>query len=381
MNNLHISLTEFRNESRVIKETNSLVKSGLVKKVYIASLHSGDLKEKEQLSERVTLKRFALWTRSWPKNVLAQGCKYFEFCYRVYKEYREKDIKIVNIHALGLLPLGVLLKYLFKAKLIYDTHELETEVNGINGFRKSLRKFIEKRLIKYVDLTFVVSENIADWYQKEYNIERPPVIFNAPMIYEPQSNDIFREKLSISTEQIIFLYQGGLSAGRGILLLLESFKARTDNKAVIVFMGYGQLEEEIKNAEKQYENIFFYPAVSPHIVLAHTESADIGFSIIENTCLSYYFCMPNKLFEYAMAGLPVIVSNMKEMSEFVKNNQMGVIAEELTVTGINEAVDYMLTLDILTLKKNSREKALLHSWAVQEVKMLNAYEELMVDSL
>lgn len=381
MNNLHISLTEFRNESRVIKETNSLVKSGLVKKVYIASLHSGDLKEKEQLSERVTLKRFALRTRSWPKNALAQSCKYFEFCYRVYKEYREKDIKIVNIHALGLLPLGVLLKYLFKAKLIYDTHELETEVNGINGLRKSLRKFIEKRLIKYVDLTFVVSENIADWYQKEYNIERPPVIFNAPMIYEPQSNDIFREKLSISTEQIIFLYQGGLSAGRGILLLLESFKARTDNKAVIVFMGYGQLEEEIKNAEKQYENIFFYPAVSPHIVLAHTESADIGFSIIENTCLSYYFCMPNKLFEYAMAGLPVIVSNMKEMSEFVKNNQMGVIAEELTVTGINEAVDYMLTLDILTLKKNSREKALLHSWAVQEVKMLNAYEELMVDSL
>jgi len=70
--------------------------------------------------------------------------KYLEFVYRITLFYRKKDIQMVNIHSVAFLPFGVLLKYFYNARLIYDTHELETETNGSNGIRKKLSKLIEK---------------------------------------------------------------------------------------------------------------------------------------------------------------------------------------------------------------------------------------------
>lgn len=376
MNNLHISLTEFRNESRVLKQTNSLVKFGLVEQVYIAALWAEGLQEQQAYADKIICNRFKLKSRSWSKNFAVQVFKYFEFCWRVYRFYKNKNVKLVNIHSLGLLPLGVFLKWAYKAKLVYDTHELETETNGLAGFRKKLSKKLEGLLIKRADLTLVVSENIADWYAKEYSIARPPVVLNAPNKRELKTNNHFREQLGIGEGQVILLYQGGLAAGRGVHLILEAFKQRTDDKVVAVFMGYGALEDDIKKAAAQHSNIFFYPAVPPNVVLEYTSSADVGISLIENTCLSYYYCMPNKLFEYAMAGLPVLVSNMKEMAEFVAQNNSGFVLEDMTQEALNKLIDKVLQEDLQQIKLNAQQAALKNSWEVQEAIMLQAYARL-----
>jgi glycosyltransferase involved in cell wall biosynthesis len=160
-------------------------------------------------------------------------------------------------------------------------------------------------------------------------------------------------------------------------LLLECFKKRDDDKVVIVFMGYGQLEEDIKIASKERNNIFFHPAVDPDIVLEYTSSADIGISFIENTCLSYYYCLPNKLFEYTMVGLPVIVSNMKEMRELVEKYDMGIIVYDDKIESINDAIDKILQSDIKQMKKNARKCAEENSWEKQEVKMINEYKRVL----
>jgi len=377
LNNLHISLTEFRNESRVLKETNSILNHNIASKVYIASLHADDLEEEKIYKDNLILNRFKLSSRKLSKNLFVQVLKYFEFIYRVTLFYRKKEIKMINIHAIALLPFGIFLKYLFKAKLVYDTHELETETNGSKGLRKKLAKFMEKSLIKKCDLIFVVSENIADWYAKEYEIQRPVVVKNAPRLIDNKKTNHFRENLSIKDDSIIVLYQGGLSKGRGVDLLLETFKKRDDDKVVIVFMGYGQLEEDIKIASKEKNNIFFHPAVAPEIVLDYTSSADIGISFIENTCLSYYYCLPNKLFEYAMAGLPVIVSNMKEMRELVEKYDMGIIVEDDKVNSMNNAIDKILQSDIKQMKLNARRCAEENSWEKQEIKMINEYKRVL----
>lgn len=172
-------------------------------------------------------------------------------------------------------------------------------------------------------MILVVSESIADWYKEEYKIDRPSVVLNAPNRRKLKSNNYFCQQLDIREDQIILLYQGGLALGRGVHLILDAFKARGDDKLVVVFMGYGLLEADIIAAAKQHKNIYFFPAVSPRIVLEYTSSADLGISLIENTCLSYYYCMPNKIFEYAMAGLPVLVSNMKDMSKLVTEKIWG----------------------------------------------------------
>lgn len=376
MNNLHINLNELTNPSRVLKQTKSLTDSGIVKKLYISGLYKDGLDENYIYDDGRELKRFPLRSRKLSKNFFVQIFKYLEYCFKVYQFYKDKNIGMVNIHTLGLLPLGLFLKYMYKAILVYDTHELESETNGKKGFRKKLGKWMEKSLIKHVDMTLVVSESIADWYAKEYNIRRPSVIMNAPNKRELKVNNHFRENLGIRDNQIILLYQGGLMSGRGINLILDTFKARIDDKVVVVFMGYGGLEQDIKSAANTYHNIFFFPAVPPHIVLEYTSSADLGISLIEKTCLSYYFCMPNKLFEYAMAGLPVLVSNMKDMSELVVRNNMGAVVSDFSASGISQAVDNFLDQDLTNMKKNAYQVACDNAWEVQEQKMLAAYKNM-----
>lgn len=377
MNNLHISLTEFRNESRVLKQTGSILNHNIASKIYIASLHADDLDEEKVYNEKLILNRFKLSSRKLSKNLFVQVIKYLEFLYRVTVFYKNKDIKMVNIHSIALLPLGVLLKYLYGTKLVYDTHELETEVNGSRGIRKKLAKSMERVLIKKADMVLAVSENIADWYVNEYNIKRPEVILNAPKLFEQKKTNYFRKNLGIKDDSVIVLYQGGLSKGRGVDLLLNAFKAREDDKVVIVFMGYGELEEEIRKASSEKNNIFFHPVVSPEIVLEYTSAADFGIHMIQNSCLNHYYCMPNKLFEYAMTGLPVIISNMKEMREMVERYDMGIVVKDESIDAINSAIDKILESDIEKMKKNARRCAEENSWEKQEIKMINEYKRVL----
>lgn len=376
MKNVHINMNEFTNASRVLKQTNTLIKNDVFEQISIIALGTKDSPEFEQLSDRVSLYRVKLLSRNLPKNLFFQALKYIEFLFRVLFLISKMQSKVVNVHALSLLPIGLISKIFFKSFLIYDTHELETERNGLHGLRKRISKFTEKQIIKYVDMTIVVSESIADWYKNEYNIQRPPVVLNAPNHRELKVNNHFREQLGIRADQIILLYQGGLVSGRGVDLILDAFKARTNDDLVVVFMGYGELEKTIKIASEQYGNIYFFPAVRPEVVLEYTASADVGISLIENTCLSYYYCMPNKLFEYAMAGLPILVSDMKDMSELVARQQMGGVISVPSAIGINKAVDNLLRSDLTQMKENAYRVANENSWGIQERKMLSAYKEM-----
>lgn len=377
LNNLHISMTDFKNESRVLKETNSMLKYGIVNKIFIASLHESGLEEEVLYNEKLILNRFKLSTRKFSKNIFFQAIKYIEFLIRVIFFYKNKNINIINIHSVSLLPIGVLFKYIYGAKLVYDTHELETEVTGSRGIRKKLSKIMERSLIKKSDLMFVVSDSISDWYTREYNIRRPEVVLNVPKLFKQESTKHFRKKFDIDEDSVIVLYQGALMEGRGIELLLESFILRNNDKIVIVFMGYGPLEEKVKSASSENNNIFFHDAVPPEVVLEYTASADFGISFIENTCLSYYYCLPNKLFEYAMVGLPVIVSKMKEMEDIVNKYNMGIVVEKSNAEAINNAIDTVLKTNLTQMKENARKCAEENSWEKQEIKMINEYKRIL----
>ena len=376
MNNIHININEFTNASRVLKQTISLIKGGVFEHISIIALGAKVLPEFEKLSDGVILYSIKLLSRKLPKNLFFQALKYIEFLFRVVFLISKMQAKVVNVHSLSLLPIGLISKIFLKSSLIYDTHELETERNGLFGLRKRISKFTERKIIKYVDMTIVVSESIADWYKDEYNIQRPPVVLNAPNHRELKVNNHFREQLGIRADQIILLYQGGLASGRGVDLILDAFKTRTNDDLIVIFMGYGKLEKTIKIASEQYDNIYFFPAVPPEVVLEYTASADVGISLIENTCLSYYYCMPNKLFEYAMAGLPVLVSDMKDMSELVTRQQMGAVISAPSAIDINKAVDNLLRSDLTQMKENAYRVANENAWGIQEIKMLNAYKEM-----
>ncbi|WP_417656303.1 glycosyltransferase family 4 protein [Pseudidiomarina aestuarii] len=377
MKNIHITLTDFRNESRVLKEIASLESFSIFESYIVIALSSGDLPFEERISSRSVVRRINLISRILPKNGPFQVIKFFEFMLKCIFMVKKEQAQVINIHTIALLPFAWLIKKIFKVKLVYDTHELETEKNGLCGLRKRISKWTEAKFIGSCDLVIVVSELIADWYADTYKIERPLVVKNAPRLRHQDKKDLFREALPILPEQKILLYQGGLTKGRGIHLILDAFKVREENDVVAVFMGYGDLACEVQQTAKNHSNVFYFPAVAPSIVLDYTASADIGISLIENTCLSYYYCLPNKLFEYAMAGLPVIVSDMKEMADTVQRAGFGMVLSEYSNKAINAAVDSLAFCDLGSFSCHAYQFAQANAWERQEKVMLEGYHRML----
>lgn len=370
---ISIVLNNFKNDSRVLKENISLQKAGY--EVKVVALNEEPLEEFDNV-QGVSVHRIKLKSRGWSKHKLVQLLKYFEFVYRVVQQYKDSDI--LHCNDLNSLPIGVIIKIFFNrdVKIVYDAHEYETEMNGLKGVQKNLVKWLEKRLIKYADKVITVSDAIANEYVKLYNIEKPVLILNTPAYKIIEKKNIFRETFDISDEKTIFLYQGGLFSGRGINILLETFKTISDDKVVIIFMGFGPFESTIQEASREYKNIYFHKAVSSDILLDYTSSADFGISTIEDTCLSYRYCLPNKIFEYLMAEIPVIVSNLPEMNKLVQNNVIGVVAEANTSRGLKEAINIAVTLDKEELNKNIKRVKQVYNWEEQENVLLAEYREL-----
>lgn len=376
-NNLHIAMNSFNFGSRILKETASLVKSEWMQHVYIAALHENGLCENEDIDTRRSIWRARLKSRKWPRNLPIQILKYLEFSVKVIRYARPKKIEVVNIHSLALLPLGVFLKWVLGTKLVYDAHELETETYGLNGLRQAIARHAERILIKYADLVIVVGDAIKDWYRVKYGLSNIVTVLNCPEFQEPRRTKHLHLELGIPEEKKIVLYQGGLVRGRGIEQLLKAFSEYDDGKHVVVLMGYGELEPLIHEYADSHGNIYFQAAVAPTVVLQYTASADIGISYIDNSSLNDRWCLPNKLFEYIMAGLPVIVNNAPEMQRVVYENKIGIVMNELTPKSLKQAFDELARIDAGDLKDNLKSAALKYSWHNQERVMLDAYRRYL----
>jgi len=378
-----IVLNNFKNDSRVLKENISLQNAGY--EVIVVALHEELLKEFDNI-QNIPVHRIKLKSRSWSKNKIVQLIKYGEFVYRVIKKYKNSDI--LHCNDLNSLPIGVIIKLFFNrnSKLVYDAHEYETELNGLAGIQKTLVKWLERRLIKHADKVITVSNAIANEYVRLYDIDKPSLVLNTPPFKEIKKQNIFRPLFDINDSQTIFLYQGGLSKGRGIEILLESFKSlwnstvnkEEKNYPVIIFMGYGPLEKLVIEESNKYENIYFHNAVTPDVLLNYTSSADFGILFYENNCLNHYYCSPNKMFEYLMAEIPVIASNLFEMKRLVELNKIGAVATENNSAGLQDAIEDAVKMNPKELQNNIASIKSIYNWEEQEKILLKLYKELYV---
>ena len=370
----NIVFNPFKNDSRVLKESLSLKKVGYDVEVIA---HGDEGLTKEEIKNGIKIKRFNYLNRKVTTSKLAKLKIYLSWIKEVADYVKKFDI--LHCNDLNTLPIGFIVKKFYNKniKIVYDAHEYETEINGLGGIQKILTKILEKFLIRYADKVICVSESIAQEYKKLYPfIEKPALVLNTPPYKKIEKKDKFREELGIEKEKTIFLYQGGLSSGRGIEILIDTFRSIKDDKAVIVFMGYGPLEKEVKKASEEYDNIYFYPAVSPDVLLDYTSSADFGISTIEDSCLSYRYCLPNKTFEYLMAEIPLIVSNLYEMKRLIEKYKIGVVAKENNVEGLKEAIKKALELDKEELKENIKKVKEIYNWEEQEKVLLKIYKEI-----
>lgn len=368
---LFIVRNHFINDSRVLKEARSLAKNGY--RVTIRCLWDHDL-PRHEVYEGLTVERLT-YSRRTGQSMRDKVKVYISFFRDVLQNSRK--FSIVHCHDLDALPIGVLIKaFRFsKTKIVYDAHEYETQKHGQGETMRALLGILERCMIAFADAVICVSESIANEYVRLYKIRKPYLILNCPAYQEVTGSSLLREKLGIAKGSILFLYQGGLSKGRGIELIAEAFCNMDDPGKVVVFMGYGPLESFIADLAKKHGNIFFLPAVPPDELLKYTASADVGMLYYEDTCLNHYYCSPNKLFEYTMARLPIIVSNLHELSRFVSTHGNGMVAEN-SVSSLLSVIKDLSTDEIMRMKEKAQQLPYVYNWEAQERILLDLYQGL-----
>lgn len=366
-------LNNFKNDSRVLREAHTVAEMGYV--VKIVALHEPDLLEYENC-ENYTVHRIKLWSKHWGKSRLVQLFKYIEFLIRVVLQYRKVDI--VHSHDLSALPVGCAIKFISRrhVKLVYDAHEYA--INDLpyeSKIRQRIKKCIESIFIYWVDWVITVSDGIADLYQKTYSLRsRPSVILNCPALVQAPSSNMLKQKLGISKDTYLFLYQGALSRGRGIQQFIDGFNKVDNRDLALVFMGYGELIPLIES--QSTDNIFLMPAVTPSELPYYTASADCGVALIEDSCLSYRHCLPNKMFEYFMAGLPVIASDLPEMRKIINEYDTGVLCSSGETSDIEHAIQTIRYIDKDQLAINLNRLNTTFNWTNQEKILKRVYETL-----
>lgn len=375
MKNIHIYPSTFANESRIFRTSLAIDKLGVFDSIELVGVLGSDVET--NISSKIKIRRFQrdFCSIKLLPNAVKKLLSHLSWLCKVYNFYKNKDVKCINAHSLTVLPLCVLIKYKTKAKLVYDTHELETKTAGSTPLRQFVSGLIEKSLIRYVDYTIVVSSCIKEWYEKRYTLGDIEVIYNCPIPITLAPSDVLRKELDISEESKIFLYQGVLAKGRGVELLIDAF-SKLDSRFCLVFMGYGPMESYIRAAASKSKNVYLKEAVEPSQILRYTSSADVGLSIIEPISLSYEYCMPNKLFEYVNAGLPLITSPTREQKMFVDESGVGLAIEKYSSESVRKAVLSMFDNDdkYMDAVNRAREK---YNWNQESKKIRAIYKKYL----
>ncbi|HPM48802.1 MAG: glycosyltransferase family 4 protein [Methylotenera sp.] len=340
--NLHLSHTDIVHDSRILKEMKAAENSGYQVSGIGIKLTEGTRDSKYFDQSKII--SIPLFVKKWtflPKP-LRHLLTLIEFLFRSFFKAVKVKPDIIHCHDTLVLPIGFLVKVFTKAKLVYDAHELESNRNGLSPFLGKLTLWVEKILWRFVDGLIVVSPSIEKWYQDNVGAKLSTVVFNSPVIDTElngvDSNGIgyLRTTFGISEDQKVFLYIGILGKGRGIELLLDAFKDK-QIRSHLVFLGYGDMSDYLKSESRKYTNIHVHDAVPHEKVVPVAQSADVGLCLIENVSLSDYYCLPNKLFEYCFAGLPVLASNFPDISSVVEQFQLGTVTS-LDVNSVKEAI-------------------------------------------
>ena len=258
------------------------------------------------------------------KNPITKYSKYFKYVKHYIKTHRPNIVIASDLYSM--IPVAKI-KKIINIKVIYDSRELYTKMAGLIN-RPILQKiwsWYEKIYILDTDYILVTADIDKEYLKKLYNHPKIELIQNLPgqsfIDYQQVS---LKEILCLNEEQKIFLYQGKFHKGRGIQFSIKCLSQIP--QAVLVLIGDGPMKSQYLKTAKQYnmeERIFFIDAVPYEELASFSKDAFIGLSIIQPISKSYAHALPNKLFEYAVSGLPVICSNLTAMESMINQYKSG----------------------------------------------------------
>ena len=395
---------EFLNDARVMKEAQTLQRAGYQVRVF--ALHTPGVTQQQVVLddgiEVVRVARSPLW-KLRKKNLqpalkaggeshqsapvkptlkllvlraISRGWTHLALLFKML-EYRAT---VVHSHDVNTLPTAWLAAKLSRAKLVYDAHEISTSREGYNSLRKVVG-FVEKRLMPSANGTITTTDARAKYFARAYGVERPLVLQNRPRLIESPPSNRIRDELGLAEPWPIVLYQGGLQQGRGLEKLVRTAQHVPD--CYFVLIGGGRLTQPLMQLAQELNlqhKVHFIPTVALAELPSYTASADVGVQPIENTCLNHYTTDSNKLFEYVIAGLPVIATDFPEIRRIVRNNDIGLLVPANNEQALGTTIIQLLEDRALRahFASNARKTAQNLNWESQEKCLVDLYERVLL---
>lgn len=297
------------------------------------------------------------------------------------------DVDAIWANDLDTLLPAFLMARIKSLPLVYDSHEYFTEAAGLTGrpFQRGVWLMVERAIFPRLKAVITVNEGIADAYFSRYPRARggrPLVVRNMPRMSEKAalSSVNWRERLSIPAGAPFLIVQGAyLDKDRGVVQAVEALQVHT--AAYLVVVGAGEEWEWAQSQVEQFNGrLVVLPKMPFDELCSLTASADVGLSLDQGVHGNYLMSLPNKLFDYIHAGIPVVASPMPEVVRVVEAWNIGRVVRDFSPAGITEAVDAVLARPTSEWRAVCAEAATALHWGTEERQIVKALEQAQFES-
>ena len=379
------------NDSRVLKTAQTVQKSGFNTTVYGIG--------KYKTTQSVKFYSFNIILLPNPRTKLKEDGLLSEynknkrmdllvkvFVNHLYNELKKNPPDILHTHDMNGIAVGGKVLELLSSKNISWIHDVHEYVRGLTDIHETSRNFyidMESRYIKSPDILSSVSPVLNRYLMETYKLKREPeLILNSPRFsdYNIHYQPTIRNVLGLKAEVPIIVYSGGVKPIRSVDTIVEALPCIPGVHLSIITNNVGEYVESIKKRARELEienRVHFLPYVPFFNVTSFLSSANVGIHPIKRYP-NAELALPNKLFEYIHAGLPVIVSSNPSMSEFVERNDCGSVFSVNDHESLARQIKQVLDRQ---KKDNTWKNSILslsqkYSWEVQEETLAKMYTEL-----
>ena len=216
-----------------------------------------------------------------------------------------------------------------KRKIIYDSHELFTEIPELIHRPRVQNVWlkIEQYIFPKLKNVYTVNKKIADIYKKKYNVEVNVIRNIAYKLNNKKIDAPFAEKIKGNSKMLII--QGtGINIDRGAEEAVEMMQYLEN--IILYIIGSGDVFDKLKSmiSELKLENkVFILDKIPYSELIEYTKSADLGLSLDKNTNLNYEYSLPNKIFDYIQSSTPILTSNRVVVADLVKKYNIGKVVD------------------------------------------------------
>lgn len=301
------------------------------------------------------------------------------FFFLLFKKY---DVLLAN--DLDTLLPNYLLSKIKNCELVYDSHEYYTEVPELqqNPIKKKIWTAVEAFIFPKLKHCYTVNDSIATIYQQKYGVNVLVVknvpSFNSNAVYDKIA---LRKKLQLPLESKIVIMQGaGINIDRGGEEAVAAMQFLSNTILLVVGAGDAIPILKLKVVELGLENIVFFKAKLPYQqMLEYTAAADIGLTLDKDTNLNYRYSLPNKIFDYFKAGLPLVASNLIEIKKVHDAFPFGILLNKVSAKDIAEAITKMApaSAEYLHWQQQIRLASEVYCWENEERTLDIIYKQFL----